>query len=227
MIEVDHVTKRFNEGRPNELAALRDVHLQLDLGRVTVFEGPSGSGKTTLLTLIGCAARPSEGRIRLQGEVISALPEHHMAEMRRRSFGFVFQRFNLISGMSARENVMLPAYPLALPHREVLRRAQAAMERMAIAHRADARVELLSGGEMQRVAIARALVNEPPVLIADEPTASLDSALTQQFLDIVGQLKAQGKTLLIASHDPRVIESCVVDRVVRMVDGRVREPEPC
>lgn len=227
MIEVDHVTKRFNEGQPNELAALRDVHLQLDLGRVTVFEGPSGSGKTTLLTLIGCAARPSEGRIRLQGEVISALPEHHMAEMRRRSFGFVFQRFNLISGMSARENVMLPAYPLALPHREVLRRAKAAMERMAIAHRADARVELLSGGEMQRVAIARALVNEPPVLIADEPTASLDSALTQQFLDIVGQLKAQGKTLLIASHDPRVIGSCVVDRVVRMVDGRVRESAPC
>ena len=231
MIELEHVTKRFHEGQPNELVAVRDVTLTLPLGQVSVLQGPSGSGKTTLLTLIGCVARPTEGRIRLNGEPLSGLPEHHLAQVRRRCFGIVFQRFNLIPGLSALDNVMLPAYPLGLPHRMLTDRAHNVMQRLSIDHRASARVELLSGGEMQRVAIARALINSPPVLIADEPTASLDSHLAAQFLEIVAQLKAEGTTLIIASHDPRVVESPQVDRVVRMVDGRtdsaVQEPSGC
>jgi putative ABC transport system ATP-binding protein len=224
MIELEHVTKRFHEGQPNELTAVREVSLTLPLGQVSVLQGPSGSGKTTLLTLIGCVARPTEGRIRLSGEQLSGLPEHHLAEVRRRCFGIVFQRFNLIQGLSALDNVMLPAYPLGLPHRILVERAHAVMQRLSIAHRADAPVELLSGGEMQRVAIARALINAPTVLIADEPTASLDSRLAAQFLDIVAGLKAEGTTLIIASHDPRVIEAQVVDRVVRMMDGQLEAP---
>lgn len=230
MIELDHVTKRYHEGQPNELVAVRDVSLQLALGQVTVMEGPSGSGKTTLLTLIGCAARPSEGRVRLSGELLSSLPEHHLAAARRRHFGIVFQRFNLIPGMSALHNVMVPSYPLGLPYRALVARAREAMQRMAIDHRAAARVELLSGGEMQRVAIARALINDPPILIADEPTANLDSALAAQFLDIVAALKAAGKTVVIATHDRRVIEAPVVDRVVGVADGQLKpaqEPVPC
>ncbi|WP_374408694.1 ABC transporter ATP-binding protein [Hydrogenophaga sp.] len=227
MIELDNVTKRYHEGQPNELVAVRNVSLTLPLGQVTVLQGASGSGKTTLLTLIGCVARPTEGRIRFNGDMLSALPEHHMAEMRRRRFGFVFQRFNLINGLSALDNVMLPAYPMGLPHRVLLERAQTVMERLSIGHRAGTRVELLSGGEMQRVAIARALVNAPPVLIADEPTASLDSHLTGQFLDIVARLKADGTTLIIASHDPRVFDSPVVDRVVHMADGQVLGDATC
>jgi len=230
MIELDHVTKRYHEGQPNELVAVRDVSLKLALGQVTVMEGPSGSGKTTLLTLIGCAARPSEGRVLLSGELLSALPEHHLASARRRHFGIVFQRFNLIPGMSALHNVMVPAYPLGLPYRMLVARAHEAMQRMAIEHRAAARVELLSGGEVQRVAIARALINDPPILIADEPTANLDSVLAAQFLNIVAALKAAGKTVVIATHDRRVIESPVVDRVVGLSDGQVKpaqESVPC
>jgi putative ABC transport system ATP-binding protein len=227
MIELDHVTKRFNEGQPNELAAVRDVSLTLPLGRVSVLEGPSGSGKTTLLTLIGCVARPSEGRIRIAGELVSNLPELHLAELRRRRFGIVFQRFNLIAGLSALDNVMLPAYPLGLPHRALVDRAHAVMAQLSVAHRAEARVELLSGGEMQRVAIARALINDPGVVIADEPTANLDSRLAGQFLEIVAELKAQGKTLVIASHDPRIIDAAVVDRVVSVADGSVQGVRPC
>ena len=227
MIELDQVSKRFNEGQPNEVLALRDVNLQLPLGEISVLEGPSGSGKTTLLTLIGCVARPSEGRIRLGGELVSNLPELHLAELRRRRFGIVFQRFNLIAGLSALDNVMLPAYPLGLPHRRLVERAREVMAQLSVGPRAEARVVLLSGGEMQRVAIARALINDPEVLIADEPTANLDGRLAGQFLEIVAALKAQGRTLVIASHDPRIIEAPTVDRVVRMADGAVQGVRRC
>ena len=227
MIDIEHVTKRYHEGQPNEVVAVRDLSLALPMGRVSVLQGPSGSGKTTLLSLIGGVARPTEGRIRLNGEPISGLPEHHLAEVRRRCFGIVFQRFNLISGLSALDNVMLPAYPLGLPHRELVARAQAVMARLSIQHRARTGVELLSGGEMQRVAIARALINGPTVLIADEPTASLDTRLAGQFLDIVAGLAAEGTTIVIATHDPRIIEAPVVGKVVRMVDGQIVDADPC
>ncbi len=221
MLELTQVTKRFHEGQPNEVVAVRDLSLRLPMGRVTVLEGPSGSGKTTLLTLIGCLARPTEGRVVLQGRPLSGLPEQHLAQVRRQTFGFVFQRFNLIHGLSALHNVMLPAYPLGLPHADLVARAREVMDSLGIAHREATRVELLSGGEMQRTAIARALINDPAILIADEPTANLDSRLAAQFLDIVATLKARGKTLILSSHDPRITRAAVVDRVVAMADGRI------
>ena len=223
MIELTQVSKRFHEGQPNEVVAVRDVSLRLQPGGVTVLQGPSGSGKTTLLTLIGCLARPTEGRVRLQGRLLSGLPEAHLAQVRRQTFGFVFQRFNLIQGLSTLDNVMLPAYPMGPPHAELVGRARAVLAELGLAAREATRVELLSGGEMQRTAIARALINDPAIVIADEPTANLDSALTQQFLDIVATLKARGKTLILSSHDPRITGAPVVDRVVQMADGRVLE----
>lgn len=226
MLELDHVTKRFNEGQPNEFAAVHDVSLVIPAGAVTVLEGPSGSGKTTLLTLIGCLARPTAGRITLHGEMLSGLPEAHLAHVRRQTFGFAFQRFNLLAGLTARENVMLPAYPLGLTHATLVARAQAVMIDLAIEHRADARVELLSGGEMQRVAIARALVNDPGIIIADEPTANLDGPLVAQFLAIVATLKARGKTVVMTSHDPRITRAAIVDRCVRMADGTIVPETP-
>ena len=219
MLELTHVTKLYHEGQPNEVAAVRDVSLCLPLGKVTVLEGPSGSGKTSLLTLMGCLARPTSGRVVLQGEVLSGLPEQHLAQVRRKTFGFAFQRFNLLPGLSVLNNVMLPAYPLGLPYAELVARAQAVLMQLGIAHRAAFAVELLSGGEMQRTAIARALVNDPAIVIADEPTANLDAALTAQFLDIVAALKAGGKTVILSSHDPRITRASVVDRVVAMADG--------
>jgi putative ABC transport system ATP-binding protein len=221
LVELRGVRKVFHEDRPNRFCAVDGIDLRLPAGGVTVLAGPSGSGKTTLLTLIGCLARPTEGRVQLDGRDVSGLPEHFLAQLRRQSFGFVFQRFNLIRGLSVLDNVQLPAYPLAPRHRDLHRRAMALLERLGLAHRADARVESLSGGEAQRTAIARALINDPPVLIADEPTANLDSTLSRAFLDIVASLRAEGRTLLLSSHDPLIREAAVVDRVLEMRDGRV------
>ena len=184
-----------------------------------------GSGKTTLLTLIGCLARPTQGRIWLNDELISALPERFMTEVRRRTFGFIFQRFNLIRGLSALENVMLPAYPTGEPHAALKARAAALLERFGLKARLREKSELLSGGEAQRVAIARALINDPAWIIADEPTASLDTALVDQFIEEIRSLKKAGKSIIITSHDPRIWQADVVDRIVTMQDGRILSVE--
>jgi putative ABC transport system ATP-binding protein len=188
---------------------------------VTVFFGPSGSGKTTLLTVVGCLARPTTGRVRLEERDISGLPERFLTQIRRRTFGFIFQQFNLVRGLSAVENVMLPAYPLGGEWRTLKPRAEFLLDSLKLSHRRAARVEWLSGGEQQRVAIARALINDPKVLVADEPTANLDTALSKGFLDILETLAGQGRTILLSSHDPMVIESSVVQRVVKLRDGRI------
>ncbi len=221
MIELKDVSKIYNEGRPNEVQAVTDVTLSIPARRVTVFKGPSGSGKTTLLTLVGCLARPTEGRILLDGELISSLPERFMTEVRRRTFGFVFQRFNLIRGLTVLENVMIPAYPLGPDYRELKGRAMDLLARLKLDHKARMKTEYLSGGESQRVAIARALINDPEWIIADEPTANLDSKLALQFLDEVRQLKEAGKSVIINSHDDRIVNADVVDMVVEMEEGRI------
>jgi putative ABC transport system ATP-binding protein len=221
MIELDDIHKAFNQGQPNEYWALSGINLKVAARQVTALSGPSGSGKTTLLTLLGCLARPTRGRVRLRDEDVSGLPERFLTEIRRRTFGFVFQQFNLVRGLSALDNVMLPAYPLGLPYGQLREKAENQLAGLVLGHRRDARVEWLSGGEQQRVAIARALINDPEVIIADEPTANLDTALSLQFLDILSRLIDEGRTVLLTSHDPLVVESSVVDRVVRLRDGRL------
>ncbi|NLH80657.1 MAG: ABC transporter ATP-binding protein [Phyllobacteriaceae bacterium] len=221
MIELTGITKIYNENRPNRVEAVRGVDLTLADRALTVLRGPSGSGKTTLLTLIGCLARPTSGRVRLDGEIVSALPERFLTEVRRRTFGFVFQKFNLIRGLTALDNVMLPAFPLGLPHARLRTRALELLDHFGILERAGLPVENLSGGEAQRVAIARALINDPAVIVADEPTANLDGARVEQFLAIAAELKARGKTVIVTSHDPRITEAAIVDRLVGMADGRI------
>ena len=221
MIELDDIHKAFNQGRPNEYWALSGINLTVAARQVTALSGPSGSGKTTLLTLLGCLARPTRGRVRLRDEDVSGLPERFLTEIRRRTFGFVFQQFNLVRGLSALDNVMLPAYPLGLPYGQLREKAENQLAGLDLGHRRDARVEWLSGGEQQRVAIARALINDPEVIIADEPTANLDTALSLQFLDILSRLIDEGRTVVLTSHDPLVVESSVVNRVVRLRDGRL------
>ncbi len=221
MIELREVRKAFNRGRPNEFWAIRGVSLTLDDNRITVLKGPSGSGKTTLLSMIGCLSRPTEGRILLEGQVLSGLPERFLTEVRRRTFGFIFQQFNLIKGLSVIENVMLPAYPLGRPHRALESEAAELLVRFGLGAKARYRVEWLSGGEAQRTAICRALINGPRILVADEPTANLDTELSRDFMSIVRDLRAAGKTVLLSSHDPEVHDSPFVDRVVQMRDGRV------
>ena len=223
MIELTDVSKVFNEGQPNECRALREVSLTLDRGGTTVLTGPSGSGKTTLLTLIGCLARPTSGRIRLDGRLLSNLPERFLTEVRRHTFGFVFQQFNLIRGLTVLENVMLPAYPLGRPYHELSDAARERLNRFGLGAKIASKVEWLSGGEAQRTALARALINDPAVLIADEPTANLDSVLSREVLALLGELAAQGRTVLISSHDPLVFEAARVDRVIELRDGRIAD----
>lgn len=221
MIELSQIRKAFNQGRHNETWALAGIDLTIPARQVTALRGPSGSGKTTLLTILGCLARPTEGRVRLKGEDISGLPERFLTEIRRQTFGFIFQQFNLVRGLSAIENIILPAYPTGQPRKALLEKAEALLADLALGHRRDAKVEWLSGGEQQRVAICRALINDPQVLIADEPTANLDTKLSKEFLGILEKLAGQGRTIVLTSHDPLVVDSNVVDRVVSLRDGRI------
>ncbi len=221
MIQLDNVKKTFNLGRSNEFVALQAISLSVEASKMTVFRGPSGSGKTTLLSLIGCMSRPTSGRIHLLDREITSLPERFLTEIRRKTFGFIFQQYNLIQGVSALENVMLPAYPSGEKFSALRKRAVDLLHLFNISSKADSRVERLSGGEMQRVAIARALINDPQVVIADEPTAHLDTPLSREFMEIMGRLKDSSRTVLIASHDPIVSESPLVDRVWNLRDGRI------
>jgi len=224
MIHLQNIRKVFNAGQPNEFVAIEGVHLSIDSHLVTALKGPSGSGKTTLLSLLGCMARPTSGRITLQEREITSLPERFLTEIRRETFGMIFQQFNLIKGLTALENVMLPAYPKGEKHAILKRRAMDLLALLNLTGKALVRVEWLSGGEAQRTAIARALINNPAIVIADEPTAHLDSALSLEFMEIMRQLKANGKTILIASHDPIVYASDVVDRMVEIRDGKIVSP---
>lgn len=237
MIKLLNVRKGFNLGKPSEFIAVGGVTLSMEAHRITVLKGPSGSGKTTLLSLIGCMARPTSGRITLMSELpgnkgllkdanaaemeVTSLPERFLTEIRRKTFGFIFQQFNLVKGVTALENIMLPSYPLGEKHQVVKARALSLLETFGLRDRASAKVEWLSGGEAQRVAIARALMNDPPVIIADEPTAHLDSKLSLEFMEIISRLKDEGKTAIIASHDPLVYGASMVDRVIAVRDGMI------
>ena len=225
MIELNNIRKVFNAGKPNEFIAIETVSLSIDANRATALKGPSGSGKTTLLSILGCMARPTAGRITLMDREITSLPERFLTEIRRNTFGFIFQQFNLIKGITALENVMIPAYPSGERYSALKKRAMDLLELFNLSHKASSKVEWLSGGEAQRVAIARALVNNPSAIIADEPTAHLDTRLSKEFMEIMRGLKAEGKTLLIASHDPIVYDSDVIDRVVEMRDGKIVDSE--
>lgn len=221
MLELADVSKVFNQGRPNEFWAIRGVSLNIEPNRVTCLKGASGSGKTTLLSMIGCLSRPTSGRITLGEQRLSGLPERFLTDIRRHTFGFIFQQFNLIQGLTVLENIMLPAYPLGLNHYDLVERASGLLERFGLCEKAMNQVQWLSGGEKQRVAICRAMINDPDILIADEPTANLDTKLSHEFMGIIGSLQKTSKTILITSHDPVVFESDIVDRVVEMCDGRI------
>lgn len=221
MIQIMDVRKVFNMGKPSEFVAIDGVSLHIDFGKITVLKGPSGSGKTTLLSILGCMARPTSGRIMLRDREITSLPERFLTEIRCRTFGFIFQNFNLIRGITTIENVMIPAYPSGEKHARLKERAIHLLETFDLARKAGAKVEWLSGGEAQRVTIARALINSPEVVIADEPTAHLDTKLSKELMDFIQKFKDEGKTVLIASHDPIVHDAAMVDRVIAMRDGRI------
>lgn len=221
MIELAHLTKIFNRGKSNEFKALKDIGLEIQAKRMTLFMGPSGSGKTTLLSIIGCVARPTTGRIWFNGQETTSLPERFSAQLRRSAFGFIFQSHHLIRGLTVLENTMIPAYPTGRRHREITASAMAILDSLGIASKASEKIEHMSGGEQQRAAVARALINDPAVIIADEPTAHLDTDRARSLMGILNRLKDQGKTILISSHDPLIPEVGSIDHTVTLRDGTV------
>ena len=223
MIALFNVRKIFNLGRPNEFAALQGISLSVEASKMTVFKGPSGSGKTTLLSLIGCMSRPTSGSIVVDGRDVAKLSEEVLTGVRRQLFGFIFQQFNLISAVSAIDNVMLPLYPTAVKPSEMRRRAEAALAALGLGGKTARRARELSGGEQQRVAIARALVNQPEIIIADEPTAHLDRRLSDELMEILQGLNRDGKTVVISTHDALVYGHPMVDRVIAMRDGEIED----
>lgn len=225
MIELMNVRKVFNSGKPSEFSALNNVNLSISENKITVLKGPSGSGKTTLLSIVGCMSRPTAGRVKLKDREITSLPERFLTDIRRSTFGFIFQQPNLIKGISVLENVMLPAYPLGGKRKDLCARASHGLEQLNLSAKATSKVEWLSGGEAQRVSIVRALINNPAVIIADEPTAHLDTKLSYRFMEIVEKFKAEGKTIIITSHDPLVYDSQMIDKVVNMRDGKIEETQ--
>ncbi|HZQ83794.1 MAG TPA: ABC transporter ATP-binding protein [Acidimicrobiales bacterium] len=199
--------------------ALRAVDLRLEQGEWVAIIGPSGSGKSTLMHVIGLIDRPTAGTYLLDGVDTASLDDYRLAGLRNRSIGFVFQSFNLIAGESALENVATPLMYAGVKRAERLQRASAALESVGLGDRMSHDPSQLSGGQQQRVAIARALVTRPRLLLADEPTGNLDSASGAELLDVVRGLHAQGLTVLLITHDPRVASAA--DRVIEMTDGYV------
>ena len=221
IVETKNVTKTFNPGKPNEVTAVTDASLEIEEGNLVVLKGPSGSGKTTLLSMIGCQTKPTRGEVIIRGKNVAKLPEKFMNAHKRNHIGFIFQHFQLIAGMSVLDNIVLPLVPEGVSPRERSKRADRLLERFDLKHRKDFKVSLLSGGELQRVAIARALINNAGILLADEPSAHLDSRLSRDLLGHIAELKRSGHTTLITSHDPIVYQHPAVDQVLEMADGRI------
>ncbi|MDD3343135.1 MAG: ABC transporter ATP-binding protein [Sulfurospirillaceae bacterium] len=204
-----------------EVIALDHVSLHIKAGQFCVLKGASGSGKSTILSLIAGLSKPNSGEVIVDGKQISKLPDTFSANFRRAHIGFIFQKFHLIPTLSVKENIIVPLIPENLTQEHMEERAQSAMEKFSIAHKASSIVKYLSGGEQQRVAIARALVNQPKIILADEPTANLDAKLSLELIAIFEMLKSEGVSIIVATHDPLFFELACVDSLIEMKNGAI------
>ncbi len=220
-ITMESVTKAYNPGRPNEFVALTEISVEISSGQCTILAGPSGSGKTTLLSLVGLMSRPSSGRITILGRETTLLSENFRTLFRRRHIGFIFQHFQLITDLTVKDNLDLVLYPEGTAFDKIRERRTSQLERFGLTTKSAEKASVLSGGEQQRLAIARALMNNPEILLIDEPTAHLDTKLSEHVIDLFRNLKNDGKTLIISSHDPLVLTSGLAEKVVHLRDGRI------
>ena len=217
MIRLENVSKIYD----GNIRALENINLTFGEGELVILKGVSGSGKSTILSLIAGLSKPTEGEVIVDGKKISKLPDHFAATYRRDNIGIVFQKYNLIAELTAEENVLLPLFPLNLPREEMQRKSSKALAMFSIEHKAKLVVRNLSGGEQQRVAIARANVNEPKIILADEPTANLDEKLSREFIEILRELKSKKRTIVVATHDPLFFELDFVDRIINIEHGHL------
>jgi putative ABC transport system ATP-binding protein len=217
---VNHVTKRFGAGE-TEVVAVRDVSLDVQPGEIVLIMGPSGSGKSTLLLMLGALLKVTAGTIALDGLELSALSENRLPDVRLRNFGFIFQDFNLLSALDVQDNVAFAAELTGVGHRAARETAATLLINLGLGHRLHFSPDKLSGGEKQRVAIARALVNEPTLILADEPTANLDSKAGHETMRLLRQIaKDEGRSVVIVSHDQRIKD--IADRVLWLEDGQFK-----
>ncbi len=220
VIRLVDVTKVYRMPQSDvRVHALRGVSLTIRQGEYVAIVGASGSGKSTLMNIIGCLDRPTRGQYYLHGQDVSQLDDDALSEIRGRRIGFIFQNFNLIGSQTVLENLTIPGLYLGIPPQQRLRRAVELAERMGLSDRLDHRPTQLSGGQQQRVAIARALMNDPVVLLADEPTGNLDSATGKVVLELLDELNRDGKTIVMVTHDADVAARC--RRIVELRDGRI------
>lgn len=222
-IQLTTIEKMFNIGQENEVRALHNISLHIKSGEVVCLQGPSGSGKTTLLSILGCVYGCTSGSTVIGGKKLFRLPDRFLTKYRRKVIGFVHQHYNLLNDRTVLENICLPLLPLGISPKEQRGKAEKLLKKLHIGHREKFLISQISGGEQQRVAIARALINEPPILLADEPTAHLDQTLSHEFMDIVERLKGEGKTIVLSSHDPYVTGHSLVDRVLSLKNGTLLE----
>ena len=200
---------------------LKDVSLTVDEGEYVAIMGPSGSGKTTLMNIIGCLDKPTGGEYELAGENVKRMKDRELSDLRLRTIGFVFQSFHLMPRQSAAENVALPLSYAGVRKKERKRRAVQALERVGLGDRVGFKPTQLSGGQKQRVAIARAMVNDPKILLADEPTGALDSKSGEQIMELFSRLNKEGVTIVMITHDPKIAANA--KRIVHIIDGEIFE----
>ena len=218
VIRFDDVYKIYLMGE-EKVAALNGVSLDIERGGFWAIMGPSGSGKSTMLNLLGCLDRPTSGKYHFDGHDVGSLSDDRLSDLRLRKLGFIFQSFNLIPQLTVRENIELPLFYLNWESKDSVARAEELAERVGLGDRLEHRPNQLSGGQQQRVAIARALANDPPVLLADEPTGNLDTATGEQIMELLVELNSQGKTILMVTHESEIATHA--RRQLHMRDGKV------
>jgi putative ABC transport system ATP-binding protein len=218
--EMEHVIKVYGSG-DTRVVALNNLSMAVRRGDYLAMMGSSGSGKSTAMNILGCLDRPTAGTYRLNGTPVELLNDDQLADLRSRELGFVFQQFHLLPQLSALDNVMLPMIYAGVPRGERRERAAKALSRVGLAQRLENRPNQLSGGQQQRVAVARAIINQPALLLADEPTGALDSSTTREVLDLFDELHQQGMTILMVTHEPDV--AARAQRVLHFQDGRIAD----
>jgi len=221
MIKIEHLNKIYNPNKQNQFHALKDINLEVKKGELLILKGVSGSGKSTLLSIISTLSKPTDGILLVDNQQVARMSDYHTSLFRTNHIGFVAQSFNLFESLSVEQNVTLPLIPLNLSLKSIEQKVSKAMKLANIEHKTTQTVDLLSGGEKQRCAIARALVNDPQLILCDEPTANLDKQNSLKFLQIIKDLNALGKTIIVATHDSLFDNLDLKHRLVYIEDGRI------
>lgn len=220
ILNLSHIYKDYQQEKL-VVPVLKDVSFSVEKGEYVAIMGPSGSGKTTLMNIIGCLDLPTSGSYELSGDDVLKYGDRQLADVRLKHIGFVFQGFHLMPRESALENVALPLIYAGVRKTDRIKRAKAALERVGLADRVDFKPTQLSGGQKQRVAIARAMVNDPEILLADEPTGALDSRSGNQIMELFSRLNEEGVTIIMITHDEKIASNA--QRIIRMIDGEVSD----